>query len=684
MYITPSLKYAHYHIDSDHPHDFKNLTLLQKIATIALTIIVSLATLFLFTSVVFRSLVNHFKAQNPVFMETPEEMQQKLYSQFEKLESYEAEGVSTPDALDKKYSNFLPYLFNFMTNLTEGTLELQNDDELTIRNGSFVKAGGDNPDAESSYGVIFYMLKRTYGQSLIEKVFIRYGLNRKNSISLKDLKQIMVGVATNVRESDLRDLFNHIKLNHIEEPGAYFIKDVLQKADGDLYQALKNKESFEQLSPEELNFLHSAFKTVPFKNERLMFSKLVNDLIKDTPSDHLLYRHDIKAMELKETWNCLDLEHPTLALGEFAGKSLIYQELKPGLIVPMPGLKEGSTTARLYKVDSSLEDKNDAVIAHILSPLNEQQDIYGDGSEHAFLGFRGTLPNSSSKAGGASIFRDLHYRGIGKTTYDAREEEIKAMIVSYLARCPGDNVTLHLSGHSLGGCDTQRATTTLMELVASAKEGSPLKKLKKVVVTTFNAPLVDANVNARLKQAVRTIKEKDIDIDVELNHVRFFDQSNEDIIQKFGSILLGADYHGGTGGYVFKNNPRFKRNIIKIHVQQNLGIGHEGNLARHSYRTFNKALFNIPYVLTTLSADIEEERKIMEREMAGNYHWNEQEMSAFGKVIHSIYWFFTAVLRGLLMIPHALFTAIHGAVLGIFRLMNVHAHTHLDRCRVYS
>lgn len=598
--------------------------------------------------------------------------------------------------LEKKHCNIVSYIYHHMSDLvTEGendAKKIQDSDAIAFKGGRIVKAESE-ADAKKSYREFFHILKESFGTLLARRVFGRYRLNKKDTVALSDLKKAMVGVASNVLECDLKSLFDHIKADMPGKLNSYRAGDYLYQMDQDLYMQIKLKETFNDLSTEEINFLHSAFRTVPVLNTAFSVSDVLGHLKKGANGAEFLFNHDLDALTLMESWNQLDLKNPDLALGEYAGKSLAYLELKPGQILPMPIVKEGVEEAPvLYKVAQSLVRKNDAVIAHILAPLNNNQAILpaedGKKKEDVFLVFRGTLPDSGATAGGMSLYRDFHYDGIGRKSYDLREKEIQEMTEDYLKGTASDEVTLRISGHSLGACDTQRGLVSILEKIAASEEGSPWRKVKNVVVTTFNAPKVNQSVNHRMKEAVKKINGKGIDVNIDLKHVRFFDKSYEDTIQKFGDILLGADYHGGTGEEVFKNAPNVKRAIINMHMDDDQGFA-AGFLVRHGYRPFNKALCQVPYEMkirstdATVSADPEKDRVDMEKEMAGTYYWNDNEMGTFGKIIGNVVWYTTwfGLRQPKKVVQAALVNAPHSVGLSLARLVNGSAYENLDEAR---
>ncbi|CRX38148.1 hypothetical protein [Estrella lausannensis] len=620
--------------------------------------------------------------------------------------------------LEEGHCNMVNYIIRYIREWVASgdneTKHIRNTDPVTFREGAIVKAE-DDLSALKAVHYFFHFLKETFGTHLADGVFKRYSLFNKKAVSLQDIKQAMIAVASRVTENDLKMLFEHVRL---DKPGAltsYRAGDLLYQINDRLYLQIRGKKTFDQLSTDEINFLHSAFRTVSFSQlgyegldvlfhiKKDFVPQTVLDNAKDprdvkakireteiTDYETFLFGKDIDALILMESWKDLDLTYPELAMGEWIGKSLAYQELKPGLILPMPMIENlgaaDVSVPKLYKVAKSLPSKKDAVIAHVIAPLNEHQSIWpknpDSSSEDVFLAFRGSMAGANVDSGMTWV-RDFHHQGVGRVTYDAREAEIQAMVEEYLEGTSCNSVTLRVTGHSLGACDCQRGLVSVLEKIAASEEGSPWRKVKRVVLTSFNAPKVNPTVNKRMKEAVRTINQKAIDVAVDVKHLRFYDKSHEDHVQWGGDILLGADYHGGTGEEVFKHAHNVTRTIVKVLMDEDKGLSGEGVLARHGNRTFNKAICNVPFRIETLSGEIETERLAMEKEMAGNYYWNEDEMTEGQKIIGNITWYASwfglrqpgKVLRAVLI------NAPHQVALKMNRYQNGSIYEMLDQAR---
>lgn len=531
--------------------------------------------------------------------------------------------------------NLLAYFNQYIAHVGLPYAETLLDTDHVVFSEGVIRKSENEEETNQGSQVFSLLLKETYGAELGAIIFMKYNIAPVGPITFNDVKKALVGIAANVQCTDLKNLFDYIKQSDDGNLSAYRIGNHLYNSNKDLYKQIQAKDSFDLLTPAEVNFLYSAFKYA--------FDLTVSHTGIPKKGD-FLYRQDLEAIRLKGTWEHLILDHPHLGIGEFTGKTLAYLELQNDQLVSLPPVNnELPNIPHLYKVENSLANINDdAVLSHLLVPLNKQQAPFlhaDDTNEHIFLVFRGTKPPSEHRASGMSVYRDFDYTGIGKSAYDKREPEIQQMVENYLIKTTEEKVTLHLSGHSLGGCDTQRCLLSMLKKIAAAEEGSPWKKLNNVIVTTFNAPKVDAACNSDLKNVARAIKEKDLNIHVDLNHILYFDQGYEDVVQTFGDVLIGADQQGGSGDEIFKECPFFTRQMIEMRMQIDAGFAALGE--RHGYRAFNKALCKVPFEMNMFSTQNEEHRLQMEKRMAGSYHWDEKEMNIATKLWNYIIWYTT-------------------------------------------
>lgn len=559
--------------------------------------------------------------------------------------------------LDESACNLVPYILQFFQDLKSSEMteaqRIENKDYLVFAHGKISKTE-DEIEAKQFYKVFSHILKETFGINLADGIFGRYLLDRKEVITLLDLKKAMVGIALNVREFDLENLFGHIKSDEPEKLLSYKVGNLLPKFNRVLYDQIRQVNDFDNLNPAQVNFLHAAFKIVPL-SASVTLSEVLNQLQPGSDKIEYLYWHDLAGLEEMEYWKdlCVNVSLE-LSLGEFVGKGLGYVEMLKGMIIPIPEIIskpeinynrpnpynvysiDPDKPPHFYKVHSSLSHKNDAVIAHLLCPFNSQQTpiIKEAGVDHCFLIFRGTNIDEGALDSNESLLRDADANGIGATSYDAREDEILSMVEKFLIGAK-DKVVMQLAGHSLGGCDTQRALLSITEKIASEPSHSPWRKLKEVILTTFNAPKPNFSVNGRFKLAIKKIhNDGSINMKIDLLHVRFFDAKNEDVLQFQGDILLGVD-HDGTEGTPLKDAPFLKRELFMV-TATNRDDGRIGGfLKRHQYRPFtlnHRSTKQVEFEMRIISPqseiakgivspDSERFRIEMEKHMAWNFFW---------------------------------------------------------------
>lgn len=526
--------------------------------------------------------------------------------------------------LDESACNLIPYILNFFNELkSEEENEAQNikdRDYITFTNEKIAKTE-DEEEAKYSYAIFKLIFQTTFGIERAQVVFGRYMLNKKETITLLDLKKAMVGIAMLAGEKELRELFAHIKSDQPGNLVFYKVGNLLAEFNPQLYKQIQQRDRFEDLMPAEIDFLRKSFMTVPMST-KVSFLEVLNHLKPGSFTIDYLYGHDLEGLEEMEHWRNLDISKPNLAIPEYFGKALGYIEMEEGMLFPVPEIKvrmndtalkpeyyiDPDASAQYYKVHGSLEKKNDAVIGHLLSPLNPLQDSIPShpNTEHCFLIFRGTNIDKDALDNHESVARDLDPTGIGKQTFNNRKDDILSMVDNYLKDSQG-RVSLLVTGHSLGGCDSQRALVIILEKIVSewdksmkiyretgTKPANAWNKLKYIDLTTFNAPKPDPEVNRNLKKIIREIHLRNevssikIDIKIKIDHVRFHDINYEDHLERQGDILLGVDYDGTdkTLGTPLKEAPFLKRQLTIMTMSVAGGV-FDDFMNRHQYRPFN-------------------------------------------------------------------------------------------------
>ena len=493
---------------------------------------------------------------------------------------------------------------------------------------------------------------------LSEILKARYLFDKIEYVTLAHVKKAIIGAAVNVREECLRDLFKAIKSfrKGEQECLSYMMAGNHIFENEELLASFQNTDSFEELTSEQLDALLQSFRTLP-NNKGLrenifevLYPGLTLDQIKENNKEDYLLLHDIDFLDLIDGWQYLYLYHHDLAITEYVGKSWPYKELKVGMVLPFPN-KENK--ASYYRVQDALPHKRDGVRAYLFTPLNKHQDAYkSEESENINLVFRGTDPSTTGIETGVSVIRDLDYQGVGKTSFLDREKEILAMVENYLRTTEKDNITLNISGHSLGGCDTQRALVSILKKIADADEESPYQKVKKIVITTHNSPGIDHETNDRCLQALKKINKDRLSIHI--NHVSYQDMYYYDWIQKAGNVWLGKGFEGEV------DNKFVKRSVTEIKFEENFGFV-SGLLPRHSIRAFNKKKCEIPWMIEEYS----EGHKDLESKLAGNWHWdrNNQNLRQYAS------WYLGYAQRPLKALSHNVLDKLFAIGLGAVRLV---------------
>ncbi|MEX1012938.1 MAG: hypothetical protein WD595_00955 [Waddliaceae bacterium] len=537
---------------------------------------------------------------------------------------------------DKK--NLIAYLFHLRT----AGKAIDDCSAISFNEGKIEEVSGER---EITKEVFATLLNATYGSFLGTSVIARYDLMQKETLTLGDLKKALIGIAANVRVDDLRNLFNEIKNNQSEE---FECKEFLKENNPEAYEELKRVDSFQSLTSDQIGYLLSAFRTVPTGDEKEIGRMSETPFVEDAFND-IIFKHDHELLVKIEQWDTLLLEDARigeqqelhrLAVSEHVGKNLCYRNLEEGMVFALPDRKNYAT---FYRVHSCFQ--LNGVMPSLAVPIleNSDEEELKQESHDIHLVFRGT----SSLV---QWHRNTDYRGVGSQAFAEQEEKVIKMVADYLSNTSSENVVLHISGHSLGGCDTQRALASIMEKIAESDKNSPLRKISQVVVKTHNSPRPEPSVNQRLKRAVKRIfdNKENFKVQVDLTHIRYFDQSYEDVVSTLGEVLVGADQDGNES--IFKNaRPFFRRQLLDIRIENNDGYTN-GLRLRHGFKAFNTALSkDINWSIKANFSSDHDNVDEMEGVLAGNYLWNDNESAWIPSLLANLSWYMqypgTAVKR---------------------------------------
>lgn len=485
----------------------------------------------------------------------------------------------------------------------------------------------DGMSPESTVGTFFQMIKETYGPVLGKRIINRYFRNSSARVTLtevtyKDLKRAFIGAAANVRRSDLKKLFQQIHKD---------FKTNLPIRCGELLSdtmidSIKQRDEFDELSSEQIAILKSAYSILPGKGGQFQstlgllfeganieessttFDPLAHDLVT------LLDLGDIKLID-KQT-----MKH---SLSEHIGKKIVYRELQRGMIIPL--LNKSGEECQYY-VNDHLEHKGDAVIANLITPVNQENHFSTSTAEKdIFLTFRGTHPDPAGKDAGASIHRDVDSSGVGRKDFNERSEEILQMLEYYLIHSDDTLISLNISGHSLGGCDTQRALLLISKKISESAPNSPWRKIKHIDVNTHNSPRLEDDTATEfvnvIKELDRMAEDEELDLGIDLTHIRIFDKDSEDFIQTLWYKLLGAE---------IRDSKIFKKKIIKVQFNQSLSAG-----GKHSAKAFmTTSASHTKTIIDDNTAD-----DLLQKELCQRYYWKDDEnTTGWEKLTQSFLW----------------------------------------------
>ncbi len=576
--------------------------------------------------------------------------------------------------LDEKDCNLTNYIYHLKN---AASVEFKDETAVGFKNGEMIAMESLSADEKKREKEVFaHLLQETYGPYLKSIVTARYGLEKLETLTFGDVKMMLLGVAANVRVLDLECLFAEIKradLSIQEDPSSIKMKavrcgDFLAMARKEAILSLRAADSFGELSKKQVEYLLSAFKMLPTGAE--IGIKPTEDVLYDKASlsfeskKSAVFDHDLQMLNLCAQWEHLRIKHHNLAVSEYIGKTLAYRDLKGGMVFPVP---DKENQAHYYRVVNSFKYKG--LIPALIAPLNKNQDAYdSEGKETIDLIFRGT-------ASGTQWYRNTDFRGIGNKVFYEKSKEILKMVEDYLKESKSQDVVLNLSGHSLGGCDTQRGLVLLLEAIADSKKDSPFRKIKKLVMITHNAPRPEPDSNQRFKKAVAKLTElkEEIKIDIDITHVRYFDNGGyQDTVHMLGEVLLGADEDGGPvqvhgvyQNHVIKDSGFVKRKLVDITIEEDYGIGAEAILQRHTFRAFNEILSgDTKWSFRKIrNAAIEDERKRIEEIFARRFHWSPEEKGMLDWTVANAIWYAPYLGSGVKNILHFLINNVQGAAL---------------------
>lgn len=494
-----------------------------------------------------------------------------------------------------------------------------NDTPIGISgNGGIVPlASGEKSNALTQH-LLIAMIAKTYGIEMAERMTRRYNLDKNSQLNIGEFKRILIGLAANIRTTDLDLIFAKVK----QADNDHVFVNQLEKYNPQMVQRLQ--QSGETPTSMDYAFLLEMLRLVRVDGNAV---PVVQALFQDQSTaekvygkkketvDHFVEWMDYKAAFHAGTWDQLrtnldGLPHSyEIAIAEFFGKSLAYDELRQGMVFTIPN-KNPNGSPTTYSLVDSLAHKGDAVHGFFFSedrvPANEVQNLH--------LAFRGTAFSNQMLDAEASLYRDGALHQIGKAQFDKREKEIVSRLERYLESQPNNQVVLNISGHSLGGADAQRALVLITEAVANSDKNSPLRKIKKIECTPHNTPGLEESLNSRFDAAMKKIEADEQlreQVQVEVNYVMHWfkldGQYVQDVVQQVGDCFVGANLSSS-------NLKRRVYNVYNDHIELDTIYSPKGintALEVHSQRVFNPILY--PYAPKIEFVDEVDQKELLEK-----------------------------------------------------------------------
>ncbi len=413
---------------------------------------------------------------------------------------------------------------------------------------------------------LFYLLSRTFGRELADALFIRYGIRNKTHVTWLDVKNILAGVDANVKFSDLKRLFDHLKreeqfqhlynklnanLQQKIKTNSSFTGDEWQEIQNQadsfgwkhldpavLLQGLKKEEpllecrhllsdeskrtilsknTFDELSQQECALLLQAFRYVPRNDEegKPFHASYAQWLFQNEEpnfwgrNDFDTIHHDqVMAQAISRLANTIkDSPSMSHAMAERIARDYIYFEARIGHVLPFVET-DGTTSLVTVTDELNASGLHAKVFAQPYPECTKYSDEY---PLPIHIAFRGTQMDHYIDGSFESILRDVDSVGIGRRSYHKNRTKLLHMVVDSLLNTSVNAIELCLDGHSLGGVDAERLAVDILAEYnkAFANANYPNReawlKIKKLRVENFNSPKPNIAVSKKWKQEVKRL-----------------------------------------------------------------------------------------------------------------------------------------------------------------------------------
>lgn len=466
----------------------------------------------------------------------------------------------------------------------EKSILLKDDDVLIFdeKDNTIQKENGDailgrKQAVQKFQALLIY----TYGERLAAAVIARLRFVEKEELTWIDIKRALISVAAQVRASDLRQLFEDLKVD-----GRMLCKSNIQEKI-DEFKGLK----FEELTAGHFQILESAFRSIKIGPIQEDISQALASNISDFPTpefardwevmegrricsfrphnrygesmtEEIFKDDDVHALTRRDKLPSVE-ELERLSDAEYWSTEIAYHQNSDPIDALGYTCKDGSVYSAkegVFRVVGKIPDQNDGVAFYFYQPLHASQ-ISVDASYPFIMTCRGADVKDP-----ISLIRELDIKGIGKDSFKNRAKDTIETLLFHLNQIQHENVTFKIFGHGLGAVDMQRMLELLLslmeereklkqeskaqnvrELEEQLKATKALDKIKKIEAIGFNpsAPEYSVSLSVRnllfnrmIRSLLPLVLAKDYD---------HLDQEEIEVLQRIQVDLFSSKYQLESG-----------------------------------------------------------------------------------------------------------------------------------------
>lgn len=381
---------------------------------------------------------------------------------------------------------------------------------------------------QEARGALAHLLKMTYGVELADRVCARYDLllTSKGPLTMREFKEILVGISASVTMSDLARLFYDLRRG----VGLIRAGDYINPCDKDL---LLLAPDFRSLKSGQLEILLNAYRTLPINGHQEPTLDALFSSANEYQVGPAHFKKDADFLRKCTLLGNLDESQMVFSVTEQLAKEFAYSELEDGAIVPM---LDRNGNPQFYEVVKKLPNYHDGVVGHLLRPSHVNTQWSVSNPCPLELNFRGTQPSSEKTNSGRSVECDLDVWGVGYSAFERRKPHMIQLLIEQLKDPSITAFELNINGHSLGGAFTQRMLTLIVAELAKPGHDPVLDKIVKISATAHNPPGVELSLNTEFQRNIAILAEVKPQVKVDLTYVLY----NTDPVQVAGAVYVGA------------------------------------------------------------------------------------------------------------------------------------------------